>query len=158
MALIQKTQKTTETGGWPGKIPLSYLYTAGRGGEEFFRKLKDSGKFVGSRCKSCGKVYVPVTIYCESCFQKTEGRSVPVKSRGTVHTFTVCSETYDEKRKKTPSIVAAIQLEGTDSVFLHWLGEIDPEDCEIGMEVEAVFKPKNARKGSILDIKHFRPR
>jgi uncharacterized OB-fold protein len=37
------------------------------------------------------------------------------------------------------------------------MGEVAPEDVEIGMQVEAVFKPKNERSGSILDVEYFRP-
>jgi uncharacterized OB-fold protein len=37
------------------------------------------------------------------------------------------------------------------------LDEVHLDDLDIGMSVEAVFKPKGEREGSILDIKYFRP-
>ena len=37
------------------------------------------------------------------------------------------------------------------------MGEIDPEDVHIGLEVEPVFKDAAEREGSILDIEYFRP-
>jgi hypothetical protein len=42
--------------------------------------------------------------------------------------------------------------------FMHKLGEVDPQRIEVGMEVEAVWKPDGEREGSILDIRYFRPR
>jgi len=41
---------------------------------------------------------------------------------------------------------------------MHKLGEVDPQQVAIGMEVEAVWKPEAEREGSILDIRYFRPR
>jgi uncharacterized OB-fold protein len=37
------------------------------------------------------------------------------------------------------------------------MGEVELDQVEIGMTVEAVFKPKSKRIGSILDIKYFKP-
>ena len=41
--------------------------------------------------------------------------------------------------------------------MMHFLKEVKPEDCEIGMKVEAVMKPARERQGSVLDIEHFKP-
>jgi len=51
-----------------------------------------------------------------------------------------------------------MRMDGTDGGLVHYLGEVDSRDVRIGMQVEAVFKPKKERKGSIFDIKYFRPR
>jgi len=37
------------------------------------------------------------------------------------------------------------------------LGEVELDELYIGLPVEALFKPKKEREGSILDIKYFRP-
>jgi uncharacterized OB-fold protein len=157
MALIERLQNRPDATYWPGKIPMTYIYTAGRAGEAFFKKLRDSGKFIGARCEDCDLTYFPPRIFCECCFNRIEGNWVNVKNRGVVHTLTICHETYDDKPKETPSIVAFIRFEDTDGGMFHRLGDVDYEDCYIGMPVEAVLKPKTQRKGGILDIKHFRP-
>ncbi len=100
---------------------------------------------------------MPARIFCESCFERLESNYVPVAKTGVVQTFTLSYETYDEQPKETPTIVAAIALDGADTVLMHWLGEVDIDDCAIGMPVEAVFAPKAQRTGSILDVKYFRP-
>jgi len=45
-----------------------------------------------------------------------------------------------------------------DGGIFHRLGDVNHEEVTIGMTIEAVFKPKSKRQGSILDIKHFRPK
>jgi len=156
MALIERLQNTTDATHWRGKIPMNYVYTAGRAGEEFFKNLK-RGRFIGARCRDCETVYFPPRIFCEQCFERIEGNWIKVPNRGVVHTFTVCHETYDEQPKDKPSIVAFILFEGTDGGLMHWIGDVDPEECYIGMPVTAVLKPAKQRKGGILDIKYFKP-
>jgi hypothetical protein len=135
---------------------MNYVYTLGRAGEKFFREIMN-GTILGAPCASCHVIYVPPRTYCERCFAHLEDHYIDVGIKGTVHTFTQCYEAYDGARKETPTIVAMVRINGTQGGLVHWLGEIDFEEVYIGMPVEAVFKPKKDREGSILDIKHFRP-
>ncbi len=157
MALVERFQKVTDVTFWKGEIPTSYIYTVGRAGERFFREIKDNGKLIGAKCDKCGKVYVPPRTYCESCFARLEENYVDVSSKGTVHTFTVCHYALDGTSHEKPSVLAVIELEGAVGRLVHRIGEIDPDKVSIGMEVEAVFKPKEKRVGSILDIEYFKP-
>jgi len=156
MALIERFQKTTNITYWEGQIPMSYIYTVGRAGEKFFRELMN-GKIFGAKCDVCNIIYVPAKIFCEKCFAKLEDNYLDAGTKGKVYTFTQCYETYEGARKENPSIVAVIQIDGTQGFLVHWLGEIEFKDISIGMPVEAVFKPKKDREGSILDIKYFKP-
>jgi uncharacterized OB-fold protein len=56
-----------------------------------------------------------------------------------------------------PEVVALIRMDGVHGGLVHRLGEIDLEDVEIGLLVEAVLKPAEEREGSILDIRYFKP-
>ncbi len=100
--------------------------------------------------------YVPPRIYCERCFEKLE-EWIDVGTKGTVHTFTVAYVDVDGSKLKQPTIYAMIKINGTNGGLVHKIGEANPKDVKIGMQVEAVFKPKEERKGSINDIKHFKP-
>ena len=157
MALVERIQRSDKVTRWPGEIPINYLYTAGRAGEKFLAALKKDGKILGTHCTSCGITYVPPRIYCERCFERLEDTYAEVSTRGTVHTFTFCHETHQGEEKEEASIIAMIHLDDTDGGLVHWLGDVKPEDVYIGMAVEAVFKPKKDREGSILDIAHFKP-
>jgi len=156
MALIERYQKTTDIGFWEGQIPMSYIYTVGRAGEKFFRELIN-GKIFGAKCEACNITYVPAKIFCEKCFARLEDKYLDVGTKGKVYTFTQCYETYEGIRKEKPSIVAVIQIDGTQGFLVHWLGEVNFEKVSIGIPVEAVFKAKKDREGSILDIKYFKP-
>ncbi len=74
---------------------------------------------------------------------------------GEVYSFTLLHENYDGSRREIPEMVAFIQI--SDGGLVHRLGEVEFEDLEIGMLVEAVFKPKAERTGAITDILYFRP-
>lgn len=157
MALIERMDKTTNATGWRGEIPLNYVYTAGRAGEVFFKAIKEKEQFIGTKCEKCGIVYLPPQIYCSRCFSRIENSYLSLGKTGTIHTFTISHETYDEKPKGSPSIVALIKIDGADGGIIHWIREIRPDECRIGMKVEAVFKPAKERKGEILDINYFKP-
>ncbi|MDI6733326.1 MAG: Zn-ribbon domain-containing OB-fold protein [Planctomycetota bacterium] len=156
MALIERYQKTNEVGFWEGKIPMNYVYTCGRAGEKFFREIIN-GKIFGTKCAQCNITYVPPRIYCEKCFERLEDKYIDVGTKGKVHTFTQCYETFDGNKKETSSIVAMVKIDGTEGGFVHWIGEVDFKDVHIGMPVQAVFKPAKSREGNILDIKYFVP-
>ncbi len=156
MALIERMKKTTDITYWEGRIPMNYVYTAGRAGEKFFRTLM-KGKITGAKCNNCSILYVPPRTYCEKCFVRLEDSYVDVGLRGTVHTFAQSHEAFDGSRKEKPSIVAMIRIDGAQGGLYHWLGEVDFDKVHIGMPVEAVFKPAKSREGSILDIKYFKP-
>ena len=157
MALVERLGKATEATSWKGEIPLTYVYTPGRAGEVFLKALRDEGRFLGARCQACALTYVPPRIFCERCFARIEDSFVDLGSRGVVEAFTICHESFDGRRKPEPSIVAMIRLEGADGLLMHRLGGVAPDAVRSGMVVEAVFKPKKAREGSILDVEHFEP-
>lgn len=156
MSILEKVDKLHHVIAWKGDIPISSRYTAGIAGEKFFREIKDNARILGTRCEVCGLTYVPATMFCERCFAGLD-EWVEVSSQGTVFTFTVLHRDLDEKPLDPPAILAYVKLEGADGGLVHYLGEADPEAVYIGMLVEAVFEEAAERKGSILDIKYFRP-
>lgn len=156
MAILNKVDKLHEAIAWEGDIPIRSRYSAGIAGERFFREIKDHARFVGTYCQACDLVYVPATMFCERCFAELEDW-VEVPNRGAVFTYTVLYQDLDEQPLDPPALMAYVKLDGTDGGLVHYLGEVDPEEVYIGMEVEAVFKDAAEREGSILDVIHFRP-
>jgi len=153
---LEKITDAREIRHWPGHMETDYIYTMGIAGERFFNEIKKNGRIMGAKCKKCGVVYVPPRIYCERCFEKPE-QWLDVGKRGTVHTYTIAHIDLDGSKLKQPTIYAMVKIEGTDGGLIHKIGEIDPEEVKIGMKVEAVFKPREKREGSITDIKYFKP-
>ena len=138
-----------------GKIELYWIYTSGEAGDAFFKKLKDEGKFLAAKCRKCGHVYFPPRLYCEFDFSETE--FVEVSGEGCVKAFSVVSYDADGNKMENPEIYALIEMDGTDGSIIHLLGEVDPENIEIGMRVKPVLKQKEEREGRITDILYFRP-
>ncbi len=152
MSLLEKDPNAPEA--WLGEMPVTSRYTAGLAGEKFLRAIKDEGKILGSHCDRCGVTYVPARQFCERCMDELD-ETVDVGTEGEVHTFTLLFENLDGSPREEPEIVAFIRL--GDGGLVHKLDEVHLDDLDIGMPVEAVFKPKAEREGSILDIKYFRP-
>ena len=139
---------------WQGDLPVTSRYTFGLAGERFFRTLMDEGKIMGSHCPKCEHTYVPATVFCERCMGELD-EWVDLGTVGTLHTYTLLHVNYDGSHRAEPEIVGMIAF--GDGGIIHRIAEIEPDDLAFGMRMEAVLKPKGERKGSILDIKYFRP-
>lgn len=137
-------------------IPLEYIYTTGVAGEKFFRELMENGKLMGTRCGKCKRVTLPGRIYCESCFEYVD-EWIDVGNKGKVHSFTVTKLDVDGTVLSKPIIFAVIKFDGVLGGLIHKLDDVQPEKVYIGMPVEAVFREKAQRTGSINDIKYFKP-
>jgi hypothetical protein len=116
--------------------------------------LRDKKQILGMRCSSCNRVHVPARSTCKDCFAQLD-EWVEVSDKGTVLTYTVVNEPNPCQPVEPPLVYGVIQLDGADNGFVHMLGGVEAEQLQIGMRVQAVFKEE--RKGSILDIRYFKP-
>jgi uncharacterized OB-fold protein len=156
MPLIERIGTFGDAKVWYDSMPLESEYTVGIAGEKFFRAIKDRGVILGTVCSTCGLTYVPPSMYCERCFAELE-EWVEVPHRGWVYTYTILTRSLEDKPLSEPQVLALIELEGVHGGLVHKLGSVSLDEVEVGMEVEAVFKPEQERVGSILDIEYFRP-
>jgi uncharacterized OB-fold protein len=139
---------------YEGQIYIPNTYTAGALGTRVLTSLRDKKKIMGIRCPSCNRVYVPPRLTCKDCFSQLD-ELMEVSDKGTVLTYTVVSEGNTCQPVPSPVIYGIVQLDGADNGFVHMLGGVEAEQFRIGMRVQAVFKEE--RKGSILDIRYFKP-
>jgi uncharacterized OB-fold protein len=140
-----------------GDVPITFQYTQGIAGERFLRELMNTGRFLATRCVQCDYTYLPPRLYCERCFASLEDTWVEVDPRGTVEAVTVAHLDLNGEPLAEPQTLALIRLDGADGLLVHRIGGPGTADVEIGSRVEAVLKPRRQRKGSILDIRHFKP-
>lgn len=139
------------------RLDLAYEWDAGEAMGAFLEGMRD-GRIVATVCTVCERTLLPPRKFCERCFRPTDSWT-EVPGTGRVETFSICHVRWDMVPLDPPEIPAVIRLDGTsEGGFLHKLGDVDPMDVTIGMEVEAVWQPPEERTGSILDITHFRPR
>jgi uncharacterized OB-fold protein len=152
MSLLKKDPNAPQA--WFDVLPVTSRYTAGIAGERFFRAIMDEGIIYGSYCDRCAINYVPARQFCERCLDELKDWH-DAGTSGEVHTFTLLFENLDGTPREEPEVIAFIQME--DGGFVHRLDEIDLDQLEIGLPVEAVFEAEKDREGSILDISYFRP-
>ena len=144
------------TGAVDQRLDAVYSWDPGEAMGRFLEGLR-AQRIVAAACDNCGRVLVPPRIFCERCFRRID-RWTDVPATGVVNTFSICHVTWDMRDLDEPELPAVIRLGGaTDGGFLHKLGEVAPDDVEVGMAVEAVWRPFDDRVGSILDVAYFRP-
>lgn len=141
---------------------LRYNYTAGVAMSRFLSELKD-GKIIGRSCRKCGRILVPPRMFCEWCWKSTD-EWVYVSDTGAVNTYGAAYVATDGiTRLEKPLLMGVIQLDVPAKLprffagFMHLIGEVEAENVKIGMQVKAVWKPREERVGDITDIKYFKP-
>lgn len=167
---VEKVTQVAQTKPWYGALSSKYgeallrtpepglygQYTYGIAGERFFREIKDNARIFGAKCEKCNLIYVPPRIYCERCFEGLK-EWCEIKNEGEIYTYTVGWVDLDGSRLEEPVILALVKFDGVYGGLVHRVGEVSAGKVRIGMKVAAVFKEKEVREGSILDIKYFRP-
>ncbi|MFO8101096.1 MAG: Zn-ribbon domain-containing OB-fold protein [Dehalococcoidia bacterium] len=159
MELAEKTATKVEgmdVWVYHGQINIPNTYSAGAVGSRFLTEIRDKGRIMGTRCRKCNRVYVPARSVCKDCFSELK-QWVEVSDKGTLLTYAIDSEAKKIHPVQAPVIYGVIQLDGADTGFVHMLGGVDPEQIRCGMRLQAVFKPREERVASILDIKYFKP-
>lgn len=154
MGFKETIHKNVDQTSWHGAIPVHYRYTYGLAGERFFKGIKEEGKFYGTVSPAANKVYCPPAIFCEESYEALD-QWVELPDVGTVESYTVCFQDYTGAEQE-PVVVAAVRLDGADTVFVHRLG-CDPDLAYIGMRVKAKFLPKAKRVGHLNDVECFEP-
>jgi len=141
----------------PWLLSVEYEYAAGHFATRFFQELRDNGRIWGVRCPGCQRVYIPPRPICGICAGKT-GEWVEVSDEGVIVGCTVVNVPFIDpmtgEQRPVPYGFAIIRLDGASTALYHFLEETDPKKLGVGKRVKAVFRPE--RKGTLLDIKHFR--
>lgn len=136
-------------------VPITSF--AGRTGSRFLIELRDNQRIMGLKCANCSIVYVPPKSVCSKCYSHLE-EWVEVSNQGTLMTYTVMNHLYSDyyQPKNTPYAIGIIKLDGADTGLCHFLDEVDPSKLKVGVRVQAIFKDKEQREASILDIDYFK--
>jgi len=140
------------------EVDARYAWDTGVAVGGYLRGLR-RGVILARECRRCRRILVPPRMFCEQCFRPTD-RWLEVSDTGTVNTFSICHIRWDMEPLDEPELPAVIEIDGASQGigFMHLLGEVAPDAVSIGMAVEAVWMPEEERRGSILDIRYFRPR
>ncbi len=150
MPILEKISQPSSARHWTDSIPLEYHYTAGVAGEKFLRELKDSGRFLASKCDKCKNSYVPARMFCPSCFVVMK-ETRTIEYPGYVYSCT----TVNRNRTGEPSenvTLTLVKFEGIEGGIIHRLDDDASGKVEFGMKVVPVLKNKLERTGTLTDI------
>jgi uncharacterized OB-fold protein len=117
---------------------ITYLHSYGQD-SPWFAALTNR-VFLGSRDPGSGYTYANPRGHDMYSGQVTEWVILP--DEGTVHAFTVCHFGSEEFLPECPFVLALIQFEGADTLFLSRLTGVDPDQASldwIGMRVRARY-------------------
>jgi uncharacterized OB-fold protein len=150
----QRTGRRMPVTRVPGGLNLVFHYAYGEQYRRFILNMRDNKKIMGVRCSRCRAVLLPPRPYCGFCFEPAD-QWVELPDVGTVVTYTVVHQPSTGMAEQPAAIYAFIRLDGADVHLPHLLGEVEPDDLQVGMRVGAVWAED--REGALLDIKYFRP-
>lgn len=142
---------------WDDEYTVEYDWDAGVAIAAYLAGLKE-GTLLASYSPGTDRTVVPPRTFDELSWTPIDDlRELP--GTGTVNTFSLSMVNWDATRREEPLMPAVIELDGASPGMgiLHMLDEVEPDDIEIGMKVEAVWKPADQRQGAITDILYFRP-
>ncbi|MBT2523332.1 Zn-ribbon domain-containing OB-fold protein [Arthrobacter sp. ISL-28] len=136
---------------------IDYRVKLGRAWSRFMRGLQKQ-ELWGTRCESCQRSYVPAQDYCEACYEKITNW-VQLEPTGTLRAATIVYQGF-EGGPEAPYVVGAVEIDGTHSLLMHFIGGVDLSDSDAaravlrdGLRVRAVWSDE--RTAAITDIKHF---
>lgn len=156
MPILEKITQTSQARHWTDIIPLEYHYTAGVAGEEFRRELKETGRFLSSKCSKCKTVYIPARMFCPSCFIEIK-ETAPLEKHGYVYSHTTVSHNRAGESIHEPMTIALIKFEGVKGGIVHRLQVDEPNSVSFGTGVVPILKDKAERSGALTDIIAFKP-
>jgi uncharacterized OB-fold protein len=130
-------------------IKINYKYTMG-GQSRFFLELMNNKKILGTKCKKCGKVWLPPRINCSDCYISTDW--VEVKHTGVIEVSTIVWYTTSAFIKNIPYATGYIRLDGADTALLQGIfsENLGPSKIKKGKHVRAVFLKE--RQGKMTDF------
>ncbi len=117
---------------------MTYLHSYGQD-SPFFAGLAN-GVLLGSRDPESGYTYANPRGHAMTSGAETEWVVLP--NEGTVHAFTVCYYGSEEFLPECPFVLALVEFEGANTLFLTRLLGVQPDQASldwIGMKVKAKY-------------------
>jgi uncharacterized protein len=156
MPILEKITQPSQARHWTDSIPLEFHYTAGVAGEEFRRELKESGRFLSSKCAKCKTTYIPARMFCPSCFIEIKDND-PLEKPGYVYSHTTVNRNRSGEPIEERLTLALIKFEGVKGGIVHRLQVDDQNSVSFGTMVVPILKEQRERTGALTDIIAFRP-
>lgn len=149
-------------GGEPGPVTtlatpihLEYSFTPGIAQSRYLRGL-ERGRFIGQRCPTCGKVYIPARGSCPVDGVPTD-EDVELSDAGIITTYCIVNVPFAGQSIEIPYICAQVLLDGANISFMSLIQEVPTDQIRMGMRVRAVWVEPDELTPSLASVKYFRP-
>ncbi len=114
-------------------------------------------KMLANKCPDCGLVYFLPKPFCRCLGAPDE--FVEIKDTGTVTTYTFTGawayEGISDEVSGTPLIFAGIVFDGSDTMTVCNIHDVDPEEVSVGMRVR--LRWPDEFEGTLNDLLHCVP-
>ena len=139
-----------------GHVNIQYKWVYGSALGKFYNALRTEGKFYGIKCPKCQGVQCPPKAFCGICYEEcTEFVELP--NVGVLETFTTVYMEFPGQPRKPPYTYGYIKIEGSHTHIYHIIADIEEKDIHVGLRLEPVWESPEKRKGTLYDIKYFKP-
>jgi hypothetical protein len=126
-----------------------------------YLKIPDKGDpyLEGTRCKSCGAIFLGERSTCSSCGTHDQLEATPLANTGSLYVYSIVHRSFPGI--EVPYISAIVDLDGGGTVkgnLIHI--DPDPAKVEMGMPVELVYQiaPRKDSEGNEYLTYYFQPR
>lgn len=112
-----------------------------------FLKIPDGGEpyLEGSKCKSCGSVYLGERSACSKCGAVGQFEAKKLSNDGELYVYSIVYRSFPGVQ--VPYVSAVVDLKGGGTVKGNLIGvDPSPEKIKMGMPVRVVFKDALGRK------------
>ena len=135
---------------------MEYTFTPGVAAQTYLRAFAER-KILGNVSPVDGAIFVPPRgvdpRYGVACTEFVE-----MPDRGHIGSFCITKVPIPGRDDlELPYISAWIFIDGASIGFLNLVAECPPEECRIGMRVEAVWKPDDELGATAENIRYWRP-
>ena len=152
----------------PYRMTLRWTEPAGYFTNRYFLKMRDNAELWGIKCTKCGNIWIPPEIVCGKCKIRIEDKEenwIKLGNKGTL----LFAYQVTGAREIDPSTgwhpagqvfnpMGFIRPDGGNewTILAHVMDAEDTSNLKSGMRVEAVWKPREERTGTMQDIKFWR--
>lgn len=152
----------------PCRLTLKWKEPAGAFVNRMFLAMRDREEIWAVKCPSCDRVLFPPEPVCGTCKIRIEDKDENWKKLGNEGTLVnfyhvvgrreIDPSTGWHPKGQTFNPIGLIRPDGGNewTVLAHILEESDPAKLQPGMRVQAVWKPKEERRGLMSDIAFWR--
>jgi len=104
----------------------------------FWREIPHKYRLLGSRCRSCGRIYHPKRPICPNCGSR-DLEEVALSGRGRLLARTVIRRAPSDLDEYKPYVVGLVELEDGTRILTQ-IVDCDPSELKPGLELEATFR------------------